>query len=86
MLNVLDITETEHKNREKNSSSPSEIFCSLTTLKALRITINSAMALTEELLENGYHTALTGKMNQDPIEVIVVCIILAFRGILHNLF
>ena len=73
MLNVLDITETEHKNREKNSSSP--IFCSLTTLKALRITINSAIALTEELLENGYHTALTGEMNQDPIKVIVVCII-----------
>jgi hypothetical protein len=69
MLNVLDITEMSHQSREKHSSSPSEMFCSQTTLKALRITINSTMVLSEELLENDYHTVLTGKMNQDPIEV-----------------
>lgn len=71
MLTVLYITEKEHESREKNSSSPSEMYCSLTTLKALRLTINSAMALTEELLQHNYHTVLTGKMNQDPIEVLL---------------
>lgn len=75
LMTVLDITEKEHESCEKNSSSPSEMFCSLTTLKALRLTINSAMALTEELLQHNYHTVLTGKMNQDPIEVL-----------LHNLY
>lgn len=71
MLSVLDITEVEHESRQKNSNSPSEMFCSLTTLKALHMTINSAMALSEELLQNNYHTVLTGKMNQDPIEVLL---------------
>ena len=72
MLNVLNITEQEHQSRDKHSSSPSEMFCSATTLKALRLTIISAKSLTEELLENGFHTVLTGKMNQDPIEVKII--------------
>lgn len=72
MLNVLDVTEEFQANREKNSDSPSEPFCSTTTLRALRLTINSAMALTTNMLENGYHTILTGKWNQDPIEVNVI--------------
>jgi hypothetical protein len=45
------------------------MFCSQTTLNALIITINSAMVLSGELLEHDYPTVLTGKMNQDPIEV-----------------
>ncbi len=69
MLDVLDVTENFHNQREKHSDSPSEMFCSTTTLRALRLTINSAMALTEEMLENDYHTVLTGKWNQDPVEV-----------------
>nr|CAH0108888.1 unnamed protein product [Daphnia galeata] len=32
------------------------------------MTINSAMALSEELLQNNFHTVLTCKMNQGPIE------------------
>ena len=35
------------------------------------MTINSAMALSEELLKNNFHTVLDGKMNQDPIEVLL---------------
>ena len=62
---------TSNQSILSHSNSPSEMFCSLTTLKALRMTINSAMALSEELLQNNYHTVLTGKMNQDPIEVLL---------------
>lgn len=35
------------------------------------MTINSAMALSEELLQNNFHTVLTCKMNQGPIEVLL---------------
>ena len=69
MLDVLDVTEDIQKNREKNSATPTEMFCSSTTLTSFRLTINSAMALAEEMLANDYHTVLTGKWNQDAIEV-----------------
>ena len=67
MLDVLDVTEDIQKNREKNSATPTEMFCSSTTLTSFRLTINSAMALAEEMLANDYHTVLTGKWNQDTI-------------------
>ena len=70
VLDVLEITEKEQQSRKKHSSTPTEMFCSATTLKALRMTVNSAMALTEaELLENDFRLVLTGKWNQNPIEV-----------------
>ena len=68
MLDVLDITESFKENRQKNSDSLSEPFCSAATLKALTLKINSAMALTEEMLQNDYHTVLPGNRNH-PIEV-----------------
>ena len=69
MLDVLDVTESMQKERVKHSDSPLEMFCSTTTLKAWRLTINSAMALADEMLQNDYHTVLSGKWNQDPVEV-----------------
>ena len=70
VLDVLEITEKEQQSRKKHSSTPTERFCSATTLQALRMTVNSAMALTEaELLENDFRLVLTGKWNQNPIEV-----------------
>jgi hypothetical protein len=46
-LDVLKRTGKEQQSRKKHSSIPTEMFCSATTLKALRMTVNSAMALTE---------------------------------------
>lgn len=70
LLKVLDKTEMEYESREQNSDGPSEMFCAITTLKALRLTVHSTMALTEEMLENDFNYVLTGKFNQDPVEVL----------------
>ena len=48
-------------------------FMSTTTLRSFRVTTLSTIALTNEMLshEEDYFTVLTGKFNQDPIEVIM---------------
>lgn len=68
MLDVLDITEDFQEIREKHSNTPSETFCSTTTLRAVRLTVNSDMALAEDA-PNYYYIVLSGKWNQDPVEV-----------------
>ena len=55
-------------NPEQNLSI-TEPFLSKTTLHAFRITLNSAIQLTEELLGKGYKFILTAKWNQDSVEV-----------------
>lgn len=67
MLEVLAATERIYL---KNKDRP--MFCSLTTLHGWRISILSAIAITEEQFNSGYTCVLTGKLNQDPIEVIMM--------------
>jgi hypothetical protein len=50
------------------------MFLSNTTLQAWRVTVLSLLvlsviALTEEMFNIGYTSVLTGKLNQDPLEV-----------------
>ena len=47
-----------------------KMFCSLTTIRGWRLTINSVIELTEQQFAAGYPVVLTGKLNQDPVEVI----------------
>ena len=69
-LSVLDITEKIHRSRMPGDPTMPKMFCSQTTLDAWRLTIISAIHLTEDLFSAGLYTVLLGKTNQDPIEVI----------------
>lgn len=45
-------------------------FLTMTTAEGLRVTLRSTIELTKYLLsECGFDYVLTGKMNQDPLEV-----------------
>lgn len=64
------LKETERIDREGyQQDTPKAMFMSKTTLKGWRISVSSAIALTEEMLAVDYSEILTGKFNQDPIEV-----------------
>lgn len=64
LLVAVDVSQQE---MEDFGNKP---FASGTTLDALRLTINSIIGLTEDLLKEGYSFVLTGKFNQDCTEVI----------------
>ncbi len=64
MLAVLGETE-----RAFERDPTKKMFCSKTTIHAWRLSIRSAMALIEEQLNAGFAYVLTGKWNQDPLEV-----------------
>ena len=69
-LKILDVTEEYHRTRKQNDPDiPVKMFLSETTLQSWRISILSVIALTEEKFKAGYITILTGKLNQDPLEV-----------------
>lgn len=69
-LKILDITEECHRSREKNDPNiPLNMFVSETTLQAWRISVLSVIAVAEEQFNANYITVLTGKLNQDPLEV-----------------
>lgn len=66
LLKAIDISE-EHSLASKGKEKP---FLSDTSLKAMRITLQSTIELVNFLLEKGkYDFVLTGKFNQDCIEV-----------------
>lgn len=54
------------------------MFLSQTTLEGWRITFHSIIELTEELLNAGFITVLTGKFNQNTLEVNIFTIICYF--------
>ena len=56
-------------NDAELSFQTSRPFIANTTLHALRITIYSTIDLVEELFKKGYPYVLTGKFNQDCVEV-----------------
>ena len=66
LLTALDDTEA-HSDESKEHAKP---FISDTSLKAMRVTLTSAIELVEFLLNKcNYSFVLTGKFNQDCIEV-----------------
>ncbi len=52
-----------------------KMFCAMTTLRGWRLTIRSVIALTEQQFNAGYSVVLTGKLNQDPVEVIIIILV-----------
>jgi hypothetical protein len=70
-LKVLEDTEAHHEQENEPNKMKTPMFMSTTTLRSWRITALSTIALVQEMLncEDDYFTVLTGKFNQDPIEV-----------------
>jgi len=66
MLKIVDHTEAINRAGD----CPIKMFASQTTIESWRLSITSAIALTEELFSAGYSYVLTGKWNQDNLEVI----------------
>lgn len=65
MLDVLDKTEDAHtKSNKKNM-----MFASTTTIRGWRTSIKSAISIIEDLFIENYSFVLTGKFNQDALEV-----------------
>ena len=61
-----EIVATQYESEENGM----RVFASDTTLDALRLTLNSIIDLTSEFLNvHGYGSVLTGKLNQDNVEV-----------------
>lgn len=77
MLSVLEKTEKIHKqvledrksNENKMSNIPNQMFCSDTTLRAWRTSLSSTLLLVEEMFLADFDMVLSGRWNQDPIEV-----------------
>jgi len=65
MLKIVDHTEAINRAGD----CPIKMFASQTTIESWRLSIQSAITLTEELFSAGYSYVLTGKWNQDPLEV-----------------
>lgn len=63
LLEKMDSTEKILKTENRKS------FISQTSLEALRLTITSILNLTRDLLDHDFNFVLTGKFNQDCIEV-----------------
>jgi len=69
-LHVLDVTEQISKDPKRDKTKlPDNMFMSDTTLVAWRLVIYSSIGLIEELFKKGFDVLLTGRFNQDPIEV-----------------
>lgn len=64
---LLAIETTERCYRESKKSH--KTFASTTTLRGWRISILSAIAIVEQQFNADYKFVLTGKLNQDPLEV-----------------
>jgi hypothetical protein len=65
MLGVLSRTEKAYQESKKQK----KMFVSMTTLRGWRISILSTIAIVEELFTENYSFVLTGKFNQDALEV-----------------
>jgi hypothetical protein len=69
---LIDLLQAINKTKEHflESKSNGRLFLSDTSLMAMRITITSEIELTEFLLKTfKYAFALSGKFNQDGLEV-----------------
>ncbi len=66
-LTVFNLTE----ELQGTEGLPSQMFCAETTLRAWRTNVLSSLSLVNEMFSEGYETVLTGRWNQDPVEVII---------------
>jgi len=72
LLKLLDAVNETDAFSALSKSNPKP-FLSDTSLKAMRITIMSTIQLVEFLLDEcGYDFVLSGKFNQDCLEVVLI--------------
>lgn len=81
MLESIAATERWYAQSKK----PRKMFASTTTLRGWRISILSTIALVEQQFNANYKVALTGKLNQDALEV-RYCHCLARRSFCNIIF
>lgn len=62
---MLSRTEKSYQESKKQK----KMFVSMTTLRGWRISILSTIEILEELFTENYSFVLTGKFNQDALEV-----------------
>jgi hypothetical protein len=77
---VLVPTSTENTATGNSSDVIYEPFLSKVTLNGLRVTILSTIDIVEFLLKENYKYVLTGKLNQDCIEVRIHIHLLVYRN------
>ncbi len=70
-VNAASSSQTESEESEDVAEVVYEPFLSKITLNGLRVTIMSTIDVVELLLRENYKYVLTGKLNQDCIEVII---------------
>lgn len=63
-LCLVNVTEENHITKG------TAMFASQLTIESLRVTLASVLDLITDLLSEGADYVLTGKLNQDPLEVI----------------
>jgi len=56
-------------------------FLTKQTAEGLRVSINSTLDLSKYLLDIGFHYVLTYKMNQDKLEVLIICNVKMLKNI-----
>jgi hypothetical protein len=79
MLLILNITEEIANDPARDRHQLPDIkFMSDTSLVAWRLVIHSAIGLVEELFSAGLNVVLTGRFNQDPIEVNINVFVIKF--------
>lgn len=72
MLHVLNVTKKIPNDPKRDKNALLDIkFMSDTTLVAWRLVIHSSIGLIDELFEAGFNVVLTGRFNQEPIEVVL---------------
>lgn len=68
MLTVLDETEDIYNESNKRDT----MFASTTTIRGWRTSIKSTIGIVEDLFAENYSFVLTGKFNQDALEVSIL--------------
>lgn len=73
MLEMINKTE-QHFDSLPRRKRGTKMFASRQTISGWKITVRSAISLTEECFKKNYKCVYSAKWNQDPIEVIFECL------------
>lgn len=67
---IKDFLDAVNETEESHITKGTVMFASQVTMESLRVTLASVRDLIADLLSKGARFVLTGKLNQDPLEVI----------------
>ncbi len=70
-LAIIDETERVY-DEEGGEHAGMKMFLSRQTLEGFRMSVRSAISLTEEMFKANYTMILSGKWNQDILEVVTI--------------